>query len=74
MMILGFGNIAANFICPWLRQEVFTHDGVTDYRGLFLVPTVISVLAALALAVAFRPPPPPAEAAPAPDNQGSPAT
>jgi nucleoside transporter len=74
MMIFGFGNIAANFICPWLRQEVFTHDGVTDYRGLFLVPTVISVLAALALAVAFRPPPPPAEAAPAPDNQGSPAT
>jgi len=58
MMIFGFGNIAANFVCPWLRQEVFTRDGVTNYQGLFLVPTVISVLAALALAVLFRPPQP----------------
>jgi len=62
MMIFGFGNIAANFVCPWLRQEVFTHDGVTDYKGLFLVPTVISVLAALALAALFRPPPQPESA------------
>ncbi len=63
MMIFGFGNIAANLVCPWLKQSVFTTGEVTDYRGLFLVPTVISVVAAVALAVLFRPPPAPAPAA-----------
>lgn len=60
MMIFGFGNILANFVCPWLRQSVFTQGELTDYRALFLVPTVISILAAAALALLFRPPPAPA--------------
>jgi nucleoside transporter len=60
MMIFGLGNIAANFVCPWLKQEVFTRGEVTDYRALFLVPTVISLIAAAALALLFRPPPAPA--------------
>ena len=60
VMIFGLGNIAANSVCPWLKQEVFTQGNVTDYRALFLVPTVISLIAAAALALLFRPPPAPA--------------
>jgi len=56
MMIFGFGYIVANFVCPWLKQSVFTQDGVTDYRSLFLLPAVVSLVAAIALAVLFHPP------------------
>ena len=66
MMIFGFGNIAANLVCPWLKQSVYTTGELTDFRGLFLVPTLISVIAAVALAVLFRPPPAPAPASAAP--------
>jgi nucleoside transporter len=67
MMIFGFGNIAANFICPWLKQSLYTQGDVTNYKSLFLVPTVISLIAAVALALFFHPPKQPAagEAAPA---------
>ena len=40
VMILGVGALVANSICPWLLQEVFTKNGVTDFQGLFLVPLV----------------------------------
>lgn len=56
MMIFGFGNIAANLICPWLKQDVYTVGNVTSYKSLFLVPAAISVIAAVALAVLFHPP------------------
>jgi len=56
MMIFGFGNIAANFICPWLKQSLYTHNDLTDYKSLFLVPAVVSLIAAVALAVLFHPP------------------
>jgi nucleoside transporter len=56
MMIFGFGNIAANFICPWLKQSLYTQNDVTNYKFLFLVPTVVSVIAAVAMAVLFHPP------------------
>jgi MFS family permease len=63
MMIFGFGNLLANFVCPWLKQSVYTVGDVTNYQSLFLVPTIISVIAAVALAVLFHPPPsPPAQA------------
>jgi len=54
--ILGAGALVANFVCPWLLQSVFTHDGVTDYRSLFLVPTFVALCAAVALALLFHPP------------------
>ncbi len=60
VMILGVGNLAANSICPYLMQSVFTHDGITNFRSLFILPLAVAVLAALALAVFFRPPPKPA--------------
>jgi len=58
-VILGLGSLLANSICPYLLQRVFTHDGVTDFRGLFLVPLGAATFAAIALALFFRPPPNP---------------
>jgi hypothetical protein len=56
MMVLGIGALLANSICPYLGQKVFTHDGVTDFRGLFLVPMICGIVAAVALASFFHPP------------------
>ncbi len=56
VMILGVGALVANTICPWLFQSVFTQDGVTDFRGLFLVPCFIATAAAISLAIFFHPP------------------
>jgi MFS family permease len=56
VMILGLGALVANFICPPLLQHVYTVNGVTNYRGLFLVPCLAALLAAVSLALFFRPP------------------
>jgi hypothetical protein len=56
-VILGLGSLLANSICPYLLQEVFTKDKVTDFRGLFLVPLAAAAVAAVALGLFFRPPP-----------------
>ena len=56
VMILGIGALVANSVCPYLIQKVFTHDGVTNFRGLFLVPCAAAFFAAVCLAVFFRPP------------------
>jgi hypothetical protein len=56
VMILGVGALIANSICPWLLQIVYTVDGITDFKSMFMIPMAISMLAALALAFGFRPP------------------
>ena len=56
VMILGVGALVANSVCPFLIQEVFTKGGVTDFRGLFLVPCGAAVAAAVLLALLFHPP------------------
>lgn len=56
LMILGIGSIAANILCPWLLQNVFTENGVVNFKGLFLVPCFISLGAAAVLALFFHPP------------------
>ncbi len=62
MMILGIGSLVANSICPYLMQSKFTHNGITDFHGLFLVPLAAALAAAIALALFFRPPAQPAQA------------
>jgi hypothetical protein len=37
-------------------QSVFTHDSITNFRSLFLVPLTAATLAAAVLALFFRPP------------------
>jgi hypothetical protein len=56
VMILGIGTLAANSICPWLIQAVFTKNNVTDFRSLFLLPCFTAVAAAVVLALFFNPP------------------
>jgi MFS family permease len=56
LQILGVGALLANSICPWLLQSVYTTGGVTDFRGLFMVPLAAASIAAVALAFFFRPP------------------
>ncbi|MBU6401032.1 MAG: MFS transporter, partial [Verrucomicrobia bacterium] len=56
VMILGVGSLVANTICPWLIQAVYTHDGVTRYQSLFLLPCFVALGAAVALALFFHPP------------------
>jgi len=63
VMILGLGCLLANTICPYLGQQKFTHAGVTDFHGLFLVPMVCGLVAAVALALFFHPPKTPVPAA-----------
>ncbi len=56
LQILGIGALAANSICPWLIQSVYTVNSVTNFKGLFLVPLAAASLAAIALALFFHPP------------------
>jgi MFS family permease len=56
VMILGIGALVANSICPYLMQNTFTHNGATDFRGLFIVPLGAALVAAIALALFFHPP------------------
>jgi nucleoside transporter len=65
IMIFGVGALVANSICPYLLQQRFTVNGVTDFRGLFLVPLAVAIVAAVILALCFHPPPKPTTAPPA---------
>lgn len=60
VMILGVGALVANTICPWLTANVFTQgDGaqkLINYRNMFLFPSAVALLAAIALAMFFHPP------------------
>jgi nucleoside transporter len=56
LMILGLGPLVANLIGPKLIGETFMKDGVVDFRGLFLLPCISAVVAAVALALFFHPP------------------
>ncbi|GIV06377.1 MAG: nucleoside permease [Fimbriimonadales bacterium] len=51
--VLGIGMLIGGFFAGWLK-DYFTEDGVTNYTHVFLVPTVITVMAGLAFAVLFR--------------------
>jgi nucleoside transporter len=56
LQILGIGALVANSVCPWLMQSVYTVDKVTNFKGLFIVPLIVSAAAAVALALFFHPP------------------
>ncbi len=68
VVILGLGNLVANFVCPPLIQSVFNHNGVVDFHGLFLVPLAIAAVGVVVLALFFHPPP---KKAPAPQPEAA---
>ncbi|GIV10370.1 MAG: nucleoside permease [Fimbriimonadales bacterium] len=51
--VLGVGMLIGGFFAGWLK-DYFTQDGVTNYTQVFLVPTVITIIAGIAFAVLFR--------------------
>jgi hypothetical protein len=55
LLILGLGDLAANWIFLPLRESL-TGEGGTDFRTLFLVPTFMALAGAVILALFFRPP------------------
>jgi nucleoside transporter len=58
LLILGLGDLAAKWIFLNLQERLTgaPPDLVIDYRTLFLVPTGLSLVAAIMLALFFRPP------------------
>jgi nucleoside transporter len=56
--VLGVGLIIGGFFAGWLKEifsrEVAPNVVSTNYTGVFLVPTVITILAAIAFALLFR--------------------
>jgi nucleoside transporter len=56
LMIFGLGPLAANAVGPKLINETFVKGGLVDFKGLFLIPCVAAIAAAVILAIFFRPP------------------
>jgi nucleoside transporter len=56
LMILGMGPIVARIVAPYLAERYLPDGGIKDYQGLFTIPCVIAVVAAVVLMVAFWPP------------------
>lgn len=53
VVILGFGNFVGSNFSGWI-QNFFTADKVTNWRNVFLVPTALTLLCALAFVVLFK--------------------
>jgi MFS family permease len=56
LLVLGLGDLAAKWVFIPLQGRLTEADGTVDYRQLFLVPTFMSLVAAVFLAIAFWPP------------------
>jgi len=56
LLVLGLGDLAANWLFFPLRTWLTAADGMVDYRQLFLVPTFMALAAAALLLLFFWPP------------------
>jgi len=56
LLVLGLGDLAANWFFFPLRTRLTDADGVVNYQSLFLVPTFMALGGAALLLVAFWPP------------------
>lgn len=56
LLILGLGDLAAKWIFLNMQTRLTDTSGEVDYKTLFLVPTGLSLGAAILLALFFRPP------------------
>ncbi len=55
VFVLGIGSIVGSYLAGWVR-DLFTTNGVVNYRGVFAVPLVVTILCAVAFLVFFREP------------------
>ncbi len=53
VIILGVGNFVGSNFSGWI-QNAFTRDGVTAWRSVFMVPTVLTLVCAAAFVALFR--------------------
>ncbi len=52
-IILGLGNFVGSLFCGWI-QDIFTRDNVVNWRGTFMVPTVLTFICLIVFMVFFR--------------------
>lgn len=55
LLILGVGMVVASKLFPFVR-DLYTTNGVVDYKQLFLVPSGMALAGIVLLALFFRPP------------------
>jgi len=53
VVILGVGNFVGSNFSGWI-QKTFTTDGSTNWRNVFLVPTVLTLLCAVLFVLVFK--------------------
>lgn len=53
IVVLGVGSFLGSLFSGWI-QTLFTTDAGTNWRGVFSIPTVLTILCALAFVVFFR--------------------
>ncbi|MEW5900994.1 MAG: MFS transporter, partial [Acidobacteriota bacterium] len=53
VVILGIGSFVGSNFSGWI-QNVFTTEGVTNWKNVFLVPTALTLLCAIAFVAFFR--------------------
>jgi len=53
VVILGIGNFVGSNFSGWI-QSIFTKDGATNWRNVFLVPTALTLLCALLFVALFK--------------------
>ena len=51
--LLGFGNFVGSLFAGWI-QTIFTIEAVTNWRSVFIVPTVLTILCLIAFVAFFR--------------------
>ncbi|MGC8746438.1 MAG: MFS transporter [Candidatus Saccharicenans sp.] len=53
-IILGFGNFIGSLFCGWI-QDLFTNQsGQVNWRGTFLVPTILTIVCLIIFVAFFR--------------------
>ena len=53
IVTLGLGNFLGSLFAGWI-QTLFTEADVTDWRSVFIIPTVLTILCAVAFILLFR--------------------
>jgi nucleoside transporter len=53
VIILGIGNFVGSNFSGWI-QSIFTKEGATNWRNVFLVPTALTLLCALLFVALFK--------------------